>query len=1433
MDTYHQDLMRINLALWTPFGAIFSFAIPSYFSAKFYITDPFTNYSWKFETSYLLMMQIEAILVGLFSDDIFVLELITLIASILNFFFYYFRKPYINLNTQKLFLTKIHFELFLTLLTMWKEYSAISKNIIILMEFLLLSISFRMSSLIVNMLNKIDFLDTTNISRARIGFMFYCYYSKLPNTKRTPEFDLYYTGVLKNHLHNCENPKCKCKEFRLTDTGRTDAELESQELKRIVLISNYILFESGWKAKAIIEMSAILAMNWFKNLEGLSYIIARLKTKEKHNMSFQLYFLIQIVKGKIDTLYNKETLLKRNSNQFREVSEVLRFHEAFSIKQKADEFYKSMIESSSKIKDLMNYIYNQKIPEIEEIFELIRLQRNKEIKSDRLWKELQASNMPINPLIYTWKIIYELKIKGKLIKAKNVSKMLAREMRQTYNFGINDYLTNIELLTKSHIFSSFIGEMKIHGLIADTSQRAYSLIGLDYRPEFSVDNPLYGLSINSLLPEKFRNLHSRSIKHLYNLHKNLNKSVVFFIERVDGSIIIVNSVYKFSPALLNGLQILTGIRRLPFNGGYYFLMDKDGIILNFSANWSKIISREHTFKNQKLRDLCPQLYKYLFNSQYISYDMNLFLTNSKGNNCKRGIQEESYLGSGFMIGIPDKVFEFKFRSEEDESKIIIIGFHVSYQINTFINSKYYFIKLQYKWTEEGIQPPSIERVGREPLEVQKSSIPLKTLRSNIKTLKELEDSKNAGRERLRKYGDASQEIKSLNKFSGNYDELRQIFIKGSSYSNAEEVLSVMNSQFVNKIDEVEHESSIKDEHSEPSPVPSEGSNDISVKLKKKQECKMENPLKRASIKKANAFHNVLLEKKKREFHLLHKNSEAESSANFRINMIKKRIKERFNQRQLTKINSKHNGSKKSKNFAISTTHNFYKFWESKTLRKSRFCEVWLLAIIGALVPLISIIFRSSRIEKVDYSIIQNIMLFENHLGGLKRNSYSMAEEIMTMSSRTQPAPTSAYNFTEYYNSFQDFFVIMMNRSSKQSEYNFKFYYQNADPNEMAVLFNYEQNPAYNETKSSFENFDTLMLIFNSIWLKHRDLMNTIVRGEQHIDTKSLLFWLEDEPVDSYFKKFENVESFLHNSILEWKNTTMATLKISFWIIGVFSILTICIFIFFIFRLVQKIRSTCSIYSELSLNEENWMMETINEGIQILDQNRCSFENMNYRVSNSLKEPLNIQNLQRDNLPNVFIISISKGKVRRRIESDRRSKLKTPKKNQDKKGKPQPSKVVNRDFSKVKIGSKASYFWLGIYITLVIIMNLVILITFSWIYFSKMSALRLYMDKMELLEAYEEGIQEVTTSIVIAKIATILNDNGIDDAFSDMTYFQDRLNYSLTEARLTFREFADRLSLLEPTGTPLRLLTQDLCTISERLGLSKNLISLFRVNFKWL
>jgi hypothetical protein len=138
---------------------------------------------------------------------------------------YYLKSPYISLTTQKLFLTKVHLELFLVVLEISSKLHKRLESISLFLEILMLSFSLRLATRFAVKMNKIDFFDTTNIEKSRKGFMFYCYYTIFHQSSRIKELELYYAGLFEAHQNTCENIRCSCKEFKIVEKQTKQSSL--------------------------------------------------------------------------------------------------------------------------------------------------------------------------------------------------------------------------------------------------------------------------------------------------------------------------------------------------------------------------------------------------------------------------------------------------------------------------------------------------------------------------------------------------------------------------------------------------------------------------------------------------------------------------------------------------------------------------------------------------------------------------------------------------------------------------------------------------------------------------------------------------------------------------------------------------------------------------------------------------------------------------------------------------------------------------------------------------------------------------------------------------------------------------------------------------------------------------------------------------------
>jgi hypothetical protein len=69
---YERSYIRlnvVNLYMWIPFSLFVAFVIPDKFSAKFKITDPFTNYQKSFQVTSHILMELEIIVSTIFPHN--------------------------------------------------------------------------------------------------------------------------------------------------------------------------------------------------------------------------------------------------------------------------------------------------------------------------------------------------------------------------------------------------------------------------------------------------------------------------------------------------------------------------------------------------------------------------------------------------------------------------------------------------------------------------------------------------------------------------------------------------------------------------------------------------------------------------------------------------------------------------------------------------------------------------------------------------------------------------------------------------------------------------------------------------------------------------------------------------------------------------------------------------------------------------------------------------------------------------------------------------------------------------------------------------------------------------------------------------------------------------------------------------------------------
>lgn len=183
-----------------------AFVIPNLFSAKFKIEDPFTNYETSFKIANNLLIEIQIFASYVFPQNVVITEFVSLLYAVMSLILYYLNIPYISITTQKLKLTRVQLELLLILLELWLEHGPMTstlKGISLFLEILSLSFSLKLSSRMSIALNKIDFFDTTNISSARKGFMFYCHYIWFLKKSKIRELDIFYSGLFEAHSKVC------------------------------------------------------------------------------------------------------------------------------------------------------------------------------------------------------------------------------------------------------------------------------------------------------------------------------------------------------------------------------------------------------------------------------------------------------------------------------------------------------------------------------------------------------------------------------------------------------------------------------------------------------------------------------------------------------------------------------------------------------------------------------------------------------------------------------------------------------------------------------------------------------------------------------------------------------------------------------------------------------------------------------------------------------------------------------------------------------------------------------------------------------------------------------------------------------------------------------------------------------------------------------
>lgn len=312
---------------------------------------------------------------------------------------------------------------------------------------------------------------------------------------------------------------------------------------------------------------------------------------------------------------------------------------------------------------------------------------------------------------------------------------------------------------------------------------AYKFLGLDYKPHYSQYDPVLNLDVNELMLDCLQSNHKLIMKNYANLTNLTNHYRKFFVKRLDKYLIPCSFIITFYSDLVNGMRLFFSFKRIYQNLKHFFILNKEGIITNYSSEFKPIFGGKDPIPDIQLSDVCKELWIFLFKSKSRKQD-NILIKyklkrevklNDEELESNRGIVEEGIVEK--VIHITKKDFIFKFEVGNKMWKLVA---NVCYRKESLFTQDFYMIELQVKSKEElrnfKKRASNIDQfcnlVSLSKSKKKLQSI-LQNLRYNHQREKRLKDDDTL----LDQLGEDTDLLYNNNKYSGSYHEMTNILNK--------------------------------------------------------------------------------------------------------------------------------------------------------------------------------------------------------------------------------------------------------------------------------------------------------------------------------------------------------------------------------------------------------------------------------------------------------------------------------------------------------------------------------------------------------------------------------------------------------------------------------------------------------------------------------